>query len=466
MRAIPRRDCLTLETAHKQSGQALVYGLFMLMAGLAALFFLFNVGQLTREKTKLVNTSDAVAYSAGVMHARSMNFAAYTNRALVADEIAIAQSVSLASWGKYLEMHGMSAVSLGCTPENSYISEPAAEAMFRYALICSALGTAQQFNALNYLNQAIQVAGGMVVVAAEVSKKILQGSQVAMMASLKSARQDVMQEVANANYLNDGEVRVQELPIPLSDTFQTFSDGMPIISFRSGDERTRMRDLEVAIVNKDGFTPTRVWSDRAQIPSCIMFGFYHNETDRSGGTQLVGFDEWQANDRASYYRWNLHTSKYALPSCKKSESTLGRGNQRASAGGSKDFSSDNWAYSGVPSFADLSEAALANSDPRAQFSIRVLRKNTETRTSDARSETASTQRLNAYANGVKQDALSGDKVYVGLAASETFYQRPTERNDGRKELASLFNPYWQTHLMEVPASIRTAAQALQGAVMP
>jgi hypothetical protein len=84
----------------------------MLTAGLAALFFLFNVGQLTQEKTKLVNTSDAVAYSAGVMNARAMNFAAYTNRALVANELAIAQAVSLASWGDYLVEHGRSAVGL------------------------------------------------------------------------------------------------------------------------------------------------------------------------------------------------------------------------------------------------------------------------------------------------------------------------------------------------------------------
>jgi hypothetical protein len=58
----------------------LVFGLFVLIAGLAALFFFFNVGQLSREKTKLVNTADAVAYSAGVVHARALNFNAYARR--------------------------------------------------------------------------------------------------------------------------------------------------------------------------------------------------------------------------------------------------------------------------------------------------------------------------------------------------------------------------------------------------
>lgn len=98
-RSCQASNCKGVFAARQQSGQALVYGLFMLMAGVAALYFLFNVGQLTQEKTKLVNTSDAVAYSAGVMHARAMNYMAYTNRAMVADEVTIAQAVSLASWG-------------------------------------------------------------------------------------------------------------------------------------------------------------------------------------------------------------------------------------------------------------------------------------------------------------------------------------------------------------------------------
>lgn len=45
----------------RQTGQALIYGMFVTVASVVALFFLFNTGQLSRDKTKLVNTSDAVA---------------------------------------------------------------------------------------------------------------------------------------------------------------------------------------------------------------------------------------------------------------------------------------------------------------------------------------------------------------------------------------------------------------------
>ena len=459
---------------HRQSGQALIYGLFMLTAGLAALFFLFNVSQLTREKTKLVNTSDAVAYSAGIMHARAMNFAAYTNRALVADEVAIAQMVSLSSWGKYLVEHGQSALALGCDPELYFglVSEPVAEMMLRYIPVCEALGYATTIDALAPMNNSIQVLGQAAVMASELSKKALKLSQITMMGGLVPARLAVMQDVANANYVGDGEVDVDLAP--LRDTYSVFH-GNPIIHYYPDDERTRMRDLVVKVVNKDGFTPSRNWSASATIPeaSCLLLGPYFNHVDRTGGTQLIGFDEWRAADQASYFRWHLNVSKWLpIPTCQQSEQVLGQGSQSAvqegGAGGSGGgfSSSDDWNYSGIPTYAELSAEALKDPDPRVQFAIRVRRENTQTRTSDARSDIKTTARLNAYNNAVPVDAISKDRVYIGLSASETFFQRPVGRSDGNKELASLFNPYWQTHLMEVPAGVRAAAQASQGAVTP
>lgn len=445
----------------------MIYGLFMLTAGLAALFFLFNVSQLTREKTKLVNTSDAVAYSAGIMHARAMNFASYTNRALVADEVAIAQMVSLASWGKYLLQHGQSAIGLGCDPQRYYgiFAEPVAEGMFVYAPVCESLGYGYRYNVLERTNTAIQKIGQAVVIASEVSKTVLKASQAVMMGSIGVARRAVMQDVAEANYANDGNIKVDE--IPLRDTFFAYN-GSPIMHYYRGEERGRMRDLVVNVVNKDRFVAARNWGDTATIPepSCLVVGVYHNYVNRTGGTQLMGFDEWQAQDQATYYRRWLRVRRFSLPSCRTSGQTLGTGSQRATTGSTTSSSSDDWKYSGIPSYAELSQDALKDPDPRAQFVIRVLRESAQTRTSDGRSAIHTTPRLNDYQSGVPTDLASGKSVYVGLSASETFFERPVGRADGNKELASLFNPYWQTHLMEVPADVRAAAQALQGAVSP
>ncbi|MEW6021114.1 MAG: hypothetical protein AB1807_03125 [Pseudomonadota bacterium] len=79
-------------------GQALV--LSLLLAGAAALasLLLFNSGILANTKTQLQNAADAGAYSGAVMLARDHNFSAYANRAMVANQVAVAQLVSMKSY--------------------------------------------------------------------------------------------------------------------------------------------------------------------------------------------------------------------------------------------------------------------------------------------------------------------------------------------------------------------------------
>lgn len=63
---------------------------------------LFNMTQVSTEKQKLQNTVDAMVYSVSLMEARDLNFAAYMNRAMVSNQVAVAQSVSLLSWARYV----------------------------------------------------------------------------------------------------------------------------------------------------------------------------------------------------------------------------------------------------------------------------------------------------------------------------------------------------------------------------
>ena len=89
-----------------QRGQVLPLTLLLLVATASIVFYMFNTGQLVQEKIRLTNTADAVAYSAGVYEARLLNYDAYTNRAIIANEIAIGQAVGLASWAKYVSIAG------------------------------------------------------------------------------------------------------------------------------------------------------------------------------------------------------------------------------------------------------------------------------------------------------------------------------------------------------------------------
>lgn len=76
--------------------------LSLFTAGIVILvmFTLYSVGQQTITKIKLQNTADAAAYSAAQAQARDYNFSAYTNRAMVANQVAVAQVVGLTSWAR------------------------------------------------------------------------------------------------------------------------------------------------------------------------------------------------------------------------------------------------------------------------------------------------------------------------------------------------------------------------------
>jgi len=64
---------------------------------LLSVIFLYRSGQLTSEKMQLQNAADAAAYSATTLEARALNFSAYTNRAMIGNEVAIGQIVGLLS---------------------------------------------------------------------------------------------------------------------------------------------------------------------------------------------------------------------------------------------------------------------------------------------------------------------------------------------------------------------------------
>ena len=85
----------------RQRGQALPLGLALILFGILGGFVLYNTGQSAADKARLVNAADSAAYSGILWQARALNFQAYTNRAMVANQVSMAQAVSLRSWVAY-----------------------------------------------------------------------------------------------------------------------------------------------------------------------------------------------------------------------------------------------------------------------------------------------------------------------------------------------------------------------------
>lgn len=84
----------------KQRGQALVFSLVTLTIIILVMVAMYSMGQQSINKMKLQNTADAAAYSAVMAEARDYNFSAYTNRAVIANQVAVAQVVGLTSWAR------------------------------------------------------------------------------------------------------------------------------------------------------------------------------------------------------------------------------------------------------------------------------------------------------------------------------------------------------------------------------
>lgn len=79
----------------------MVFVVLFLAVVTLSLVFLYKAGKVTSEKMRVQNAADAAAYSVAVTEARDLNFMAYTNRAMVANEVAIGQFVGMASWATH-----------------------------------------------------------------------------------------------------------------------------------------------------------------------------------------------------------------------------------------------------------------------------------------------------------------------------------------------------------------------------
>ena len=80
----------------------MVFTLALLACLATATLFVYESGRLVTQKRRLIDSADAAALSAAIFEARVLNFESYMNRAIVANQAAMAQSVSLRSWLAYM----------------------------------------------------------------------------------------------------------------------------------------------------------------------------------------------------------------------------------------------------------------------------------------------------------------------------------------------------------------------------
>lgn len=97
----------------RQAGQVMPMTAVFIVAVILALWVLYDSGELMSDRIRLQNTADNVAYSTAALVARDLNFIAYTNRGMAANQVAIAQMVGLSSWAASIEQFALTMDTIG-----------------------------------------------------------------------------------------------------------------------------------------------------------------------------------------------------------------------------------------------------------------------------------------------------------------------------------------------------------------
>ena len=295
---------------HTESGQAALFAAVLIPVVLLAGLFVFNTGQLTATKLKTQNAADAAAFSAMQMEARELNFISYTNRAMVANQVAIGQTISLVSWSHYVKTLGQNIQRLGTLV--SWI--PAVGQAI--ATITNAIT-----QTTNALDQGIDTASKAILPALDIADAALSGSQEAYhMANgvfdpgggntnPGGAMTAVAEQIVK---LNDHEAKLNAIVLA-TNLGQYFSNRSDLIKRWGGDkESTQARMAYMINASRDGFT-----SNRSDLPTPLQLlsdivppdlWVIKWDIPRTGASQIAldpenGKYVWSGMDTLSLHTW-------------------------------------------------------------------------------------------------------------------------------------------------------------------
>ncbi len=97
----------------KQTGYATVLILFFFAAIMLAVYSLYDSGWVATERIRIQNTADNTVYSVVNTQTRDHNMIAITNRAMVANQVAVGQYIGLVSWGSAVNEFAQNLETIG-----------------------------------------------------------------------------------------------------------------------------------------------------------------------------------------------------------------------------------------------------------------------------------------------------------------------------------------------------------------
>jgi len=480
-----------------QKGQMMVYVTVMLLVIVGAVFYVFDGYTISGEKNRLQGTADAAAYSVAAVEARNLNFQAYTNRAMIANHVAVAQATTLVSWSRWLDR----------TAENiSTVTKWIPPLAVITALIAQAASTLDAT-----LEQVMRMANSALdklILAISASQKIMHANTVMMareaysdvvkendsevdalytLTSLDSFRKshfdfskqyspdkayDACGSWSSGGWTNTGsgflgwEWSPPKWTAPGSEVDRQYSDEFRNILLKSRDRFTTRRNQLAGVMNK-----------RVTVPLVSEFWM-----ERDGGTELImntkncgPYFKWSAVDTLSMHyasaEWDWGVFKGyddkgemlpvgwgAAQSGNNSndiidfrkahgEKPYWKRNGMASGLARWEFGQQQpvTSYVGMRDFRALAEPGLLDEGPGLIVAV--------TKPANAKGLQTATELTGASgcAEQAKKDDFMDGRM-VSVAKSRVVFRYPHDlhpRSSGTREYGNLYSPYWEPALSDL-----------------
>jgi len=427
-------------------GQVLALLLPLLAVLIAALWWVLETGEGVAEKQRMRNVADSAALAGAVWQAKVFNFDAHMNRAIVANEAVIAQSVSLRGWSAYMD--DMLPKAYAVTSAVPY------------------LGTAMSYlqRGWNLIDRALQPTLLIAEAGMSVIDHDLALAQRVVHAAYPAALDSVIRDVVARN-----DPRYEVTTGGQWMLMRTAFEWSNFASFYGGSWRWRQRDIVQR--SMDGFSHERNWTLN------LLPGGLVGRLEKRAGTDLIDFDTWRAIETLA-----LHQRRYVIFGRMREVSPIGwagvengsrslargvhggayRTNPRTARLAEQSMRSGS-GYLGLPSMWDLSAIQ------RSVFSPPVIAVRVSLRESERRGATGwfgfkSLSGLSDTDSQASEKSLGSNTELPMMveAAATTSFVRPVPRADGAQEAPSLYNPYWRPRLVSLSAVDRLQLAVLDG----
>lgn len=427
---------------------------------------LFNTSQVTGHKMRLANTADAAVYSGLVWEARGLNYQAYLNRAMVANQATIGQLVSIMSWMQYLEISARNVdATLGWVP----VLKPYTQAFYNGSL---------------QANKYVMHVARPAVAGVDKLITVLSNAQTAVHAAAVVAAGDTVLEVVKRN---DPRFEVSwPGGVGMAENLANWNG----FTKRYTDLEGQQRQAEVIRNSVDPFTGDRGWHE-----TVASIGRFEVRIVKEGKTELIAETvqdddggpsstewQWKGKDTLSVHTrywgcgWSGCGWRYdeipvgwggaiysstgsEIEECAKDSDWFGGSscdsharNRWADRLADTEMQTIEGAYDGIRPYRDLSDLEGDEASKTLRLGIEVILPKNEARTTAGIDGIGSKSDAPVSRSGLGkglyyyEDRTIGD-VYSAVSAGEVYFERPTERTDKHREYASLFNPYWDVRLV-------------------